>query len=127
MFVTPGMVFTQNFVMQTQHYLSKWHPKLRDLRAKNEQLSGYYGQNKTRAWIQFATKLFKSLNLLIRKVYITWEGNSTCLCYPMTLRFCPADARIWQKMTHFWHICAQIISVCEFRVLQKHFKVRIDL
>ena len=40
-------------------------------------------------------------------------------------RFCPADAQIRQKMTHLAR-CAQIISVCEFRVLQKHFNVIID-
>ena len=40
----------------------KFVPKLSDFRAKNKQLSGYYGQNKVWAWIQFATKLFKSLN-----------------------------------------------------------------
>ena len=39
---------------------------------------------------------------------------------------CLADAQIWQKTTHFWPICSQIIRVCEFRVPQKHFKVIID-
>ena len=37
--------------------------------------------------------------------------------------FCPADVQIWQKMTGFGPTWAQIISVCEFRLLQKHIKV----
>ena len=63
----------------------KMAPKLRHFGAKHEQLSGYYGQNMACAWTQFAAKLFQSLNQLISKVYRTWEGNSTCHCYPMTL------------------------------------------
>ena len=41
--------------------------------------------------------------------------------------FCPADAQIWQKMTGFGPTWVQIISVCEFRLLQKYSKVIIDL
>ena len=60
-------------------------PKLRHFGAKHEQLYGYYGQNSVCAWTQFDVKLFQTLNQLISKVYRTWEGNSTCHCYPMTL------------------------------------------
>ena len=62
----------------------KMAPKLRDFGAKNEQLSGYYGQNKACACIQFAAKLFQSLNQVIGKFYANWEGNFTCHCYPIT-------------------------------------------
>ena len=62
----------------------KMAPKLRNFGAKNKQLSGYNGQNKAWVLIQFAAKLFKSPNQLISKVYRTWEGNTTCHCYPMT-------------------------------------------
>ena len=63
---------------------AKMAPTCGDDGAINEQLSGYYGQNKASAWIQFVTKLFVSLNQLMRYDFRTWEGNSTCLCYPMT-------------------------------------------
>ena len=33
-------------------------------------------------------------------------------------RFCPLDAQIWQKMTNFGSISAQIITVCESRQVQ---------
>ena len=78
----------------------KMVPKLRNFGARNEQLSGYYGQNKAWAWFQFAAKLFKSLNLLISKVYRTWEGKSTCLCYPMT----PVSVQMTPKFRRKWHI-----------------------
>ena len=39
----------------------KMAPNLHDFEAKDKQLSGYYGQNKARAWIQFAGKVFTSL------------------------------------------------------------------
>ena len=37
-------------------------PKLRDFGVKNKQLPGYYALNKAHALIQFAAKLFQSLN-----------------------------------------------------------------
>ena len=64
--------------------LVKMAPKLREFGAKTEQLSRYYGQNNAWTCIVFPAKLFQSPNHLISKVYSTWEGNSTCLCYPMT-------------------------------------------
>ena len=62
----------------------KMAPKLRDFGAKNEQLSGYYGQNTASALTELAAKLFQSIYQLITKVYATWEGNSIYVCYPMT-------------------------------------------
>ena len=58
---------------------------LRDFGAKFEQLTGYSGQNTAWAWIQFAPKLFQSLNILMSNVCGTWDGNSTCHSYSMTL------------------------------------------
>ena len=40
--------------------------------------------------------------------------------------FYPANAQIGQKMTSLGPTWAQIISVCEFRLLQKYFNVIID-
>ena len=70
----------------------KMAPKLRNFGAKNKKLSGYYGQDKAWAWIQFATKLFQSLKQPISKVYEIWEGNSTCHCHPMT------PISVWQTL-----------------------------
>ena len=61
MFVKPGMLFAQRWCPNTQSSVKR-APKLRHLGAKNKQLSGYYGQNKASAWIQFAAKLFQSLD-----------------------------------------------------------------
>ena len=58
--------------------------KLRDFVAIIELLSGYSGQNRAWAWIQFAAKLFQSQNIFIINVYRTSEGNYTRLSYPMT-------------------------------------------
>ena len=74
-------------------------PKLRHFGAKHEQLYGYYGQNSVCAWTQFDVKLFQSLNQLISKVYRTWEGNSTSLCYPMTPVSIKRTRRFGRKMT----------------------------
>ena len=52
----------------------KMVPKLRDLGAKNEQLSGYHGQNKAWAYIQFAAKLFKVLINSLARFLEPWRG-----------------------------------------------------
>ena len=78
----------------------KMAPKLRHFEAKNEELSDYYGQNTAWAWTHFAAKLFQGLSQLIRNVYGTWEGNSTCFCYPMT----PVSVQRTPKFGRKWHI-----------------------
>ena len=82
----------------------KMAPKLRNFGAKIEQLSGYYGQNVAWTWIQFAAKLFQSANQLISKVYGTWEGNSTCHCYPMTPVSVQRTPKVGRKMTNVGRI-----------------------
>ena len=73
--------------------------KLRNFGAKQEQLSGYYGQNTACAWIQFAVKLFQSPNQLISKVYGTWERKFTCHCYPMTPVSVQWTSKVGSRMT----------------------------
>ena len=40
---------------------------------------------------------------------------------------CPGITQFGHKITSFWPTWTQIISVCEFRLLQKHSKIMIDL
>ena len=87
-------------------------PKQSNFGAKNEQLSGYYGQNKAWACIQLAITLFQSPNQLISKVYSTREGTSTCHCYPMipvSVQRTPRFGRKWQILAV---LCPNNVCVC---------------
>ena len=79
--------------------------KLHNFGAKIELLSGHAGQNMAWAWVQFAAKLFQSLNILITNVSRTLEGNSTCHSHPMT----PVSVQRTPKFGIKWQLSGLIV------------------